>query len=143
MTDAAAATSDPVITFSEAVTKVVTALESAIAEHGEAAVDLALVAYRIDAAQDVIGATLVVGIGVALAMKAVGWARAGIAQLASGDDEFIGAMRVGASGVAAPFGVVVALHSLSDAIAFAKWAAIFGHPEILIATNALKAAELL
>lgn len=138
MTDATQAT------ISEVVKQVADAMSAAMKQYGPDAVDLALLAYRVEAAQQLLhGATF----AVAVAAIAYGfmrfWAWSATKLDGSYNDEpyYIGRIVAAISllGGSAGFGAA-ALARLLDASA---WLAAFGWPELRIAMKALEAAGLL
>jgi len=126
-------------TVAEAMKQVGAALAEAAREYGPGAVDLALMAYRVDAAQQLLyGAVcLAITLGVALSYRKL-W------RASESWNEFDrDPLRLGA-GVCA---VVVGAFFFSGAFALlidaSAWIAAFGYPELRIAMKALEAAGLM
>lgn len=125
-----------------ALSDVAKTLKDAVSKYGPDAVDLALVAFRIEAIQ-----TLVFGVaylGVAIAAYKFGnavmhWTRDGWAENDEGSamGRVVGLFTASATGLLA---IAAALDNLLD---IPSWVAALGYPELMIATKALEAAGLL
>jgi len=128
-------------TIGDIAARVAGAMEAAVKDYGPDAVDLALMAYRVDAAQ-----SMVAGIGgVALAFVSV----VGLSKLWAATQDEDGDFSEGKS-LARVFGSiagvalgVVGIGGATNLFSVTGWLAVFGYPELLIATKALQAAGLL
>lgn len=119
-----------------AVEKLVTALERIATEHGSEAVDLVLVAYRIDAIQYLVLCVL----GMLLIIPAIPLWRMFYREVIKDDErEYVSIPCLIGAAITSGSGVVGFLSALSPV----TWLAAFGYPEIMIATNVLKSAGLL
>jgi hypothetical protein len=138
-------------TLGEALAEVTTALKGAVKEYGPDAVELALFAYRVDAVQFLLlGLIGVVAIVAALMGYAKWWRTVGkwAGPVDHGGDRHFDSEDAMWSRV---FGciplLIVTIPAFFEGvlrfISAPHWVAAFGHPELLIATNALKAAGLL
>lgn len=125
--------------LAEAVTKVTAALELAATEHGQAGVDLALLAYRVDAIQGLaLGAMwLLSAAGCGLLIYAI-W-RLTEAWL---EEDRVPARVIAGMVVGVGAGIFLVV-GMIDLLRIPHWMAAFGYPEVLIATRALQAAGLM
>lgn len=125
-------------TITAIIGRVATALEGAVAEHGATAVDLGLLAYRVDAAQAVVFG-LIFLVPLAFIPKALNQVRNFEKEAdfwGKGNGWFLFCFVV----IPASFVCLsVAFSSLTVVNLFAA----FGYPELLIATRALEAGGLL
>jgi len=123
-------------TIGDIAARVAGAMEAAVKDYGPDAVDLALLAYQVQAVQ-----SLVFGVMGVVALIAITVAYVKIWRISAdhNDPDFarvFGAMAAIALGVC---GLALASRLLSAV----HWLAAFGYPELLIATKALQAAGLL
>ena len=131
-------------TIGEVVKQVAAAMSEAVKQYGPDAVDLALMAYRVDAAQQVLH-----GVAFAVAATAViiafvrFWAWSGTKMDGSYNDEpyYIGRGLGGFFAVAASTAFAAA--ALARLLDVSAWLATFGYPELRIAIRALEAAGLM
>lgn len=135
----------PMASISEVIKQVSEAMSGAVKQYGPDAVDLAMMAYRIDAAQQI-------AIGIVCAISAIiiakvylrFWAWSGIRMKddPTNDEGFVvGRMMLGiASVVIGGFTVVGSINKLIDVSA---WIAVFGYPELRVAMKALAAAGMM
>ena len=127
-------------TLSQIVGRVAGALEAAVKDYGPDAVDLALLAYRVDAIQSLVGAAVCLGF-VAGIIFFYRWFWYAVSHLDAYDDRPMARAAVGAvSSLVSFFLGGIGVLGLIDA---PKWVAAFGYPELLIATKALEAAGLM
>lgn len=124
--------------------RVAEAMEAAAVEHGEAAIDLALLSYQVSAIKELF-VGIILFLPVLLCVKAIKkfWAFSDRYEPKSMYDEKQQAMRVvfcAAYAVVFIFGLVAFFDILIDPVI---WIAAFGKPELMIATKALQAAGLL
>ncbi|MEY4863787.1 MAG: hypothetical protein RLZ51_1882 [Pseudomonadota bacterium] len=134
------------VTIAEAVKQVGAALAEAAKEYGPDAVDLALMAYRVDAAQQLVLGTLMAALVLAV-VKAylLFWAWSGkqIEVVGPVNDEgyFVGRLAFGLAGAGAV--VLLSASAIYRLLDLSAWAASFGYPELRIAMKALQAAGLM
>lgn len=138
-------------TLGEALAEVTTALKGAVKEYGPDAVELALFAYRVDAVQylllGLVGVAVIVValLGYAKWWRTVGKWAAPVEQ--GGDRHFDTSDAMFARGFGSIPLLIVSTPAFFEGalrlVSAPHWVAAFGHPELLIATNALKAAGLL
>ena len=126
-------------TVAQIVAEVAGAMKEAAAEYGPQAADLALLAYRVDAIQKLIGAGLMAGAVYGLWR---GWKWLFMASVAW-DEESRDIARWAAGTMAACVAGVLALNTVLILSSIPTWLAAFGNPELLIATRALRAAGLM
>lgn len=140
-------TGDTLEKLDTALANVVTQLSELTAEHGEKAVDLALWAYQVEAARE-LAVSGVFGVGLVAAAVYCGRLAYGRFVYAGRDETsrsagegavFVGVVLSIAAGIGGAIGAMITAGLLSPT----RWLAAFGHPELLIATNTLKAAGLL
>lgn len=131
--------SEALTSIDTAMSRIVEKLDTLATEHGQAAADAVLLAYQIDAISALLvrylAALLLIGFGL--------WcwrsARKGGIDVFDGKDRPPIEMVYTAATMMVIIGSVIVISSLH----LARWYAAFGHPELLIATKALKAAGLL
>lgn len=125
-----------------ALSEVAKTLKQAIDKYGPDAVDLALVAYRVDAIQ-----TLVFGFAWAAVTFALFKIGQRVLQVTEKDyqngEEWAIFARVFGVGLPAVAGILTSLGALNDLLDVPAWVAALGYPELMIATRALEAAGLL
>jgi hypothetical protein len=125
-----------------AVAEIASALKQAVSEYGPDAVDLALVAFRVEAASHLLGGLIAAVVAVVIwkvmvkvwAMTQKGWDE-GLEGPA-----MIRCFGTGLGSVVLVFSVIAAVARLSS---ISAWIAVFGYPELRIAIKALEAAGLM
>ena len=131
------------IDFAAVVDKVVNAMEAAISEYGADAVDLAMMAYQVEAIK-----LLLIGFASALPLLMVKVVYRAMRKLTStvfdsDDDE----VKFGCFMATMIYSVITGIMFLVGIFDFlanpVTWLAAFGRPELLIATKALQAAGLM
>jgi hypothetical protein len=131
-------------TIGEVVKQVAGAMSDAVKQYGPDAVDLALVAYRVEAAQQLLHGAVSAAVVVALIVAYQKfWALSAARMTGSYNDEpfIIGRVIFGVlAAIAATLAAASAAGNLLDVSA---WLAAFGYPELRIAMKALEAAGLL
>ena len=131
-------------TIAEVVKQVADAMASAVKDYGPEAVDLALMAYRVDAAQQLlhgVGFAAVVGALIAAYLKIGEWS--GTQMDGSFDDQGIIIGRILSGVVGGIAGTLAAANAARNLLDVSAWLAAFGYPELRIAVKALEAAGLL
>lgn len=131
-------------TIGEVVKQVAAAMSDAVKQYGPDAVDLALVAYRVEAAQQLLhGVTFAVVAAVSIVAYLKFWTFSGSKLDGSYNDEPFIIGRI-LSGIAAAIVVAMAVASAAARLLdVSAWLAAFGYPELRIAMKALEAAGLL
>ena len=130
-------------TLSGAVKAVADGITNAVAEYGPDAVELALMAYRIEAAQQVATGCLMVGVAVVIAFAYRKFWEVSRPYMGTRNEEpyLISRVLLGAIGGAVSIPTLfAAVPRIAD---ISAWVAIFGYPELRIATKALEAAGLM
>ena len=131
-------------TIGEVVKQVAAAMSEAVKQYGPDAVDLALMAYRVEAAQQVLHGVVfaVVAVAVTIAyVKLWTWSGSNMKGSYNDGDVYLVRAVVGAFAAAtAAIGIYAALLRFLDVSA---WFAVFGYPELRIAMKALEAAGLM
>lgn len=125
-------------TITQIIARVALSLEDAVREHGTEAVDLALLAYRVDAAGSVI-AGLFGLLLVTLTLPIMAYCRKAERQLEPRNKGFAVATGSVCSFVLLVVGFLIAVENLS----LVNILAALGSPELLIATRTLEAGGLL
>jgi hypothetical protein len=122
-------------TLDETVSRVIDGLASAAQDYGPAAVDLGLLAVRIDAGQQLIYGAFWVAVAVGLGLGhrklwrvSAGW-----------DDESREMSRWTWSLILAIPGVISILSATNRLMDISAWLAVFGYPEVRLAMQALAA----
>jgi hypothetical protein len=131
-------------TIAEVVKQVADAMSQAMKQYGPDAVDLALMAYRVESAQQLLhGAAFCISLALlAYVFKRV-WVWSGSKLDGSYNDEPIIVGRALGAIVSVIAGIVLAAHALARLLDASAWLAAFGWPELRIAMKALEAAGLL
>lgn len=132
-------------TITEVVKQVSDTMTEAIKEYGPDAVDLAMMAYRIEALQQI-----VTGFICAAALAAVVcayrkfwcWSGAKIRESRHDEDGFFLARAMLGAGVAIG-GAFLLAGAIQNVVDVSAWVAVLGHPELRVAMKALVAAGLL
>lgn len=125
-----------------AMVEIAEALKGAVDQYGADAVDLALMAFRVEAAH-----SLMLGVMQLIAVLVIwkllrwlwdvtqeGWERA---------DEGAGIMRAGGGFFGGGLGLILLAAGILRVTSLSAWAAVFGYPELRIAIKALEAAGLM
>lgn len=140
--------SEPIVdqaSIAEVVKQVSDAMSGAMKQYGPDAVDLAVMAYRVDAVQQIVEGVVLAIIAV-LIVKAFLWVWAvtgkGIEENPR-DTEGYYVARVGAGIVGATAGGLTGAQALANLMDVAAWTAVAGYPELRIAMKALSAAGLM
>lgn len=131
--------------ISEVIKQVSDAMSGAVKQYGPDAVDLAMMAYRIEAAQQIVFG-LVCAIGAIFIAKAYlrlwAWSKERMEDDPANDEMFVVArIMLGIfSVIVCGFSVIGAIQRLIDVSA---WIAVFGYPELRVAMKALAAAGMM
>ena len=135
----------PSASISEVIKQVSEAMSGAVKQYGPDAVDLAMMAYRIEAAQQIV-LGIVCAISAALVTRAYlrfwAWSKDGMEQDPANDEGFwVGRVVLGIGCVV--IGGFTAINAIQSLIDFSAWIAIFGYPELRVAMKALSVAGML
>lgn len=125
------------------VAEVAAALKDAVKEYGPDAVDLALMAYRVDAIQTIANGMILTAVGAAFAVVALFFGRKFKAEMEKDGYETYEVFYGFAGGGALLGSVPFFVEGPSRLVVVYNWIAAFGYPELMIATKALQAAGLL
>jgi hypothetical protein len=131
-------------TVAEVVKQVAAAMSDAVKQYGPDAVDLAMLAYRVEAAQQLLHGVVFVAVAAGLVAAFLKfWAWSGSKMDGSYNDE---GLYIGRAVSAVVGGGVTAMSAASAAVRLfdvSAWLAALGHPELRVAMKALEAAGLL
>ncbi len=135
------ATEQSIETITSIAARVAEALEAAAVEHGEAAMDLALMAYQVQAIK-----TIVIGLALIapalLTKKFISWLFRLTPDYEEEGHQFV--FRVlGSIAYCGPSLIMFIIGIYGYLISPVTWIAALGNPELFIATKALQAAGLL
>lgn len=129
-------------TITSAVKTVAVAMQDAIAEYGPQAADMALLAYRVQAAQNLaeslIGLALV--FFVQMGIFKIWWPYVATLDVDSSDRS---GLRWTPTVIIGLISMFIFFGALSNLIYVPYWLALLGYPEVLIAIKALAAANLM